>query len=444
MATLHAAAAHPQTTELATGKASAVLPPLAQASWRKLAKQGRRLHNELEGHDDHWHRTRITAKRARYTVEACVPVFGGPAKKFAKQLEYVTELLGEHQDAAIAAELVQQLGQKARGRAGAVRTRRPVRAAAQPGRRHPPRVRRRPGRGWPTRVAQLDGGQAMSRTPIVAAGCLVTRTGPDGTEVLLVHRPRYDDWSLPKGKADAGEHLTSTAVREVLEETGLVVALRRPLPMHTVQGRRRPQGGPLLAGCRRRGRTSSYPTTRSTRSAGCRSTRPPPRSPGPMTRCSSSSPTTHRGRPSWSFGTATRSNASTGPATTSTGRWTPSEWRRPTTWSGGSRLTASSGSTPRRPAAARTPCAPTPWPPASPLASEPSLTEDGFESAPGRRWTEPGACSPTPGAPRSQPSSADIGRTCRCSSTTWSSSALALLRPIPGITRCPTRCRRRP
>jgi len=115
MATLHAAAAAPPTTQLADGKASKVLPPLADASWRKLAKQGRRLHNELEGHDDHWHRTRITAKRARYTVEACVPVFGGPAKKFAKQLAHVTELLGEHQDAAIAADLVRQLSTTARG-----------------------------------------------------------------------------------------------------------------------------------------------------------------------------------------------------------------------------------------------------------------------------------------------------------------------------------------
>ncbi len=115
MKALHAAAAAPPTTELAEGKAAVVLPPLAEKSWRKLAKQGRRLAGELEGHDDHWHRTRITAKRARYTVEACVPVFGGPAKKFARQLEHVTELLGEHQDAAIAAELVRQLAEKSRG-----------------------------------------------------------------------------------------------------------------------------------------------------------------------------------------------------------------------------------------------------------------------------------------------------------------------------------------
>ncbi|MEO8106373.1 MAG: histidine phosphatase family protein [Actinomycetes bacterium] len=42
----------------------------------------------------------------------------------------------------------------------------------------------------------------MSREPIVAAGCLVTRHGRKGIEVLLIHRPRYHDWSLPKGKVD--------------------------------------------------------------------------------------------------------------------------------------------------------------------------------------------------------------------------------------------------
>ena len=48
------------------------------------------------------------------------------------------------------------------------------------------------------------------------------RPGPDGTaEVLLVHRPRYDDWSLPKGKLDDGETELEGALREVEEETGL-------------------------------------------------------------------------------------------------------------------------------------------------------------------------------------------------------------------------------
>ena len=48
--------------------------------------------------------------------------------------------------------------------------------------------------------------------------------------MLLVHRPKYNDWSLPKGKQDEGEHVTETAVREVAEETGVTVALRQPLP----------------------------------------------------------------------------------------------------------------------------------------------------------------------------------------------------------------------
>lgn len=55
-----------------------------------------------------------------------------------------------------------------------------------------------------------------------AAGGAVWRRSADGViEVLLVHRPRYDDWSLPKGKCDEGETFLQTAEREVLEETGL-------------------------------------------------------------------------------------------------------------------------------------------------------------------------------------------------------------------------------
>lgn len=55
-----------------------------------------------------------------------------------------------------------------------------------------------------------------------AAGGVITRHRPDGElEVLVVHRPKYDDWSLPKGKAEPGETDEETAVREVEEETGL-------------------------------------------------------------------------------------------------------------------------------------------------------------------------------------------------------------------------------
>ncbi|HWW54797.1 MAG TPA: NUDIX hydrolase [Acidimicrobiales bacterium] len=60
-------------------------------------------------------------------------------------------------------------------------------------------------------------------TEVRAAGGVVWRRRENGeVEVLLVHRPRYDDWSLPKGKAEPGESDDETAQREVTEETGYV------------------------------------------------------------------------------------------------------------------------------------------------------------------------------------------------------------------------------
>lgn len=60
---------------------------------------------------------------------------------------------------------------------------------------------------------------------IRAAGAVVWRPGAAGTQVVLVHRPRYDDWSFPKGKSARDEHPLQTAMREVAEETGLRVVL---------------------------------------------------------------------------------------------------------------------------------------------------------------------------------------------------------------------------
>jgi 8-oxo-dGTP pyrophosphatase MutT (NUDIX family)/phosphohistidine phosphatase SixA len=57
--------------------------------------------------------------------------------------------------------------------------------------------------------------------PVRAAGAVLWRAAGDGIEVCVVHRPAYDDWSLPKGKLDDGEHPLVAARREVLEETGI-------------------------------------------------------------------------------------------------------------------------------------------------------------------------------------------------------------------------------
>jgi 8-oxo-dGTP pyrophosphatase MutT (NUDIX family) len=61
---------------------------------------------------------------------------------------------------------------------------------------------------------------------IEAAGGVVVRDG----QVALVHRPRYDDWTFPKGKLDPGESFEEAAVREVQEETGVRACLVRELP----------------------------------------------------------------------------------------------------------------------------------------------------------------------------------------------------------------------
>ena len=79
-------------------------------------------------------------------------------------------------------------------------------------------------------------------TVVRAAGGIPVRDGRDGLEVLVVHRPQYDDWSFPKGKCEEGETDEACALREVQEETGLVCARERELPStayHDSRGRQK-------------------------------------------------------------------------------------------------------------------------------------------------------------------------------------------------------------
>ncbi|WP_312180055.1 NUDIX hydrolase [Arthrobacter sp.] len=92
------------------------------------------------------------------------------------------------------------------------------------------------GRDSPEETAALLLGDAantldLSGEPkVVAAGAICWRLQAEQLEVLLIHRPRYDDWSFPKGKLDAGETVPECAVREVQEEIGLEIRLGIPLP----------------------------------------------------------------------------------------------------------------------------------------------------------------------------------------------------------------------
>jgi 8-oxo-(d)GTP phosphatase len=76
---------------------------------------------------------------------------------------------------------------------------------------------------------------------IRAAGAVVWRPGTAGPDIALVHRPRYDDWSYPKGKLRREEHVLGAACREVAEETGFRIVLGRPLTpsVYQVAGRRK-------------------------------------------------------------------------------------------------------------------------------------------------------------------------------------------------------------
>jgi 8-oxo-(d)GTP phosphatase len=80
-----------------------------------------------------------------------------------------------------------------------------------------------------------NGVRSPSR-PILAGGAVVTREHPvRGTEVVIIHRKRYNDWTLPKGKVEAGEPVPVCAVREVHEETGVTIRLSVPLDSITYE-----------------------------------------------------------------------------------------------------------------------------------------------------------------------------------------------------------------
>jgi 8-oxo-dGTP pyrophosphatase MutT (NUDIX family) len=87
------------------------------------------------------------------------------------------------------------------------------------------------------RVAQARPRLAVT-TVVRAAGGIVVRDG----EIVLVHRPKYDDWTFPKGKADDDETDEACALREVAEETGLRCRLGDELPpTEYVDARGRPK-----------------------------------------------------------------------------------------------------------------------------------------------------------------------------------------------------------
>jgi inorganic triphosphatase YgiF len=102
------AAWEPMTSPAGEEAIATAVPRLVAASWERLAKSARGLRKPTATDED-WHRVRIRAKQLRYTCDAVVPIFGKPAKKLSQQAELVQEVLGEHQDAVIAADTLRAM-----------------------------------------------------------------------------------------------------------------------------------------------------------------------------------------------------------------------------------------------------------------------------------------------------------------------------------------------
>ncbi|MFH1426403.1 MAG: NUDIX hydrolase [Candidatus Kerfeldbacteria bacterium] len=79
-------------------------------------------------------------------------------------------------------------------------------------------------------------GEILEQDVTEKAGGIIVRTNDSGAvELYLIHRPRYDDWSVPKGHIDEGETPLQAALREVAEETGMHCSVERPLPPYFYQ-----------------------------------------------------------------------------------------------------------------------------------------------------------------------------------------------------------------
>lgn len=97
---LAAAARAPVVLPRALEPAGQVIPPLVRHSWKRLRAAVHDL--PADPSDEQLHAVRILAKRARYAAEAVEPAFGAPARRFAKAMRQLQDLIGEHQDAVIA------------------------------------------------------------------------------------------------------------------------------------------------------------------------------------------------------------------------------------------------------------------------------------------------------------------------------------------------------
>ena len=98
---------NPRLTTLTDQPAREVMPELVNSSFRKLERQVHEL--RMDGPAEVWHKARITAKRVRYSADALKTVFNGPAQRLDYAMSEITDILGDHQDACIAQDVLKEL-----------------------------------------------------------------------------------------------------------------------------------------------------------------------------------------------------------------------------------------------------------------------------------------------------------------------------------------------
>jgi len=202
----------------AVAPAREIMPALLRRTWRLLKDASRGPAPDLDA-------VRVWARHCRYAAEATAPVLGPPVAALAASTAELHKALGDVNHAAVitawldgdplAAQLPPRVVRRARELAAENR------AWAEA--------------VWPDALERVLAARRVSKTPssaapLRAAGGVVWRPGAGGIEVVLIHRTRHDDWSLPKGAAAPDETFAACAQREVEEETGLRCVLGAELP----------------------------------------------------------------------------------------------------------------------------------------------------------------------------------------------------------------------
>lgn len=193
--------------------AALVLPALVRRPWRRLREAAR--DDVAENRP-----LRLWARRTTAMATVAVPVLGAPAAELAAASAALQSSLERLGDLELLVDHLTWLAEH-----GAARPELAVAAAEATAKRR--RALRRESAALLEDVLGADAATATpdGMRPKVAGGGVVWRPAGPSAEVVVVHRPRKDDWSLPKGGAALGEDAAEAALREVGEETGLHCAL---------------------------------------------------------------------------------------------------------------------------------------------------------------------------------------------------------------------------